>query len=59
MSPWLWRGRGFQVAGEALDVGAPGLEQPQVMVLASAGELAQIQLIRLTGQAAVSGQESS
>jgi len=31
---------GFQVAGEALDVGAAGLEQPQVMVLAPAGELA-------------------
>jgi hypothetical protein len=50
---------GFLVASEALDVGTAGLEQPQVMVLAPAGELAQIQLIRLTGQPAVSGQEPS
>jgi hypothetical protein len=51
--------KGFQVASEALDAGTAGLEQPQVMLLASAGELAQIQLMRLTGQPAVSGQEPS
>ena len=50
---------GFQISGEALDLSAADLEQPQMVVLAPAGELAQIQLIRLTGQAAVPGQESS
>src|ERR1035441_6314670 len=49
---------GFQVAGEAFDVGAAGTEQAQVMLLAPAGVLAQVQLISLAGQAAVSGQES-
>jgi hypothetical protein len=32
---------GFQVAGEALDAGAAGGEQPQLMLLAPAGVLAQ------------------
>jgi hypothetical protein len=48
---------GFKVGGEALDVRAAGLEQAQVMLLAPAGELAQVQLIGLAGQAAVPGQE--
>jgi hypothetical protein len=30
---------GFQVAGEAFDVGAAGVEQAQVMLLAPTGEL--------------------
>jgi hypothetical protein len=34
---------GFQVAGEALDVGTADLEQPQVPLLAPPGELAQVQ----------------
>jgi hypothetical protein len=48
---------GFQVPGEALDVRAAGLEQGQAMLAAPAGELAQVQLIRLAGQAGVAGQE--
>ena len=43
----------FQVAGEALDVSAPGLEQAQITLLAPASELAQIQGVSLTGQAGV------
>ena len=42
---------GFQVAGEALDVGPPGSEQAQVAQLAPGGELAQVQGVGLTGQA--------
>jgi len=48
---------GLQVAGKALDIGAAGLEQAQVALVAPAGVLAQIQLVRFTGQAAVAGQE--
>jgi hypothetical protein len=48
---------GFQVTGEALDVGAAGLEQADVMLLAPAGELAQVQRVRLAGQAGIAGQE--
>jgi hypothetical protein len=48
---------GFQVAGEALDVGTPGLEQADIALLAPRGELAQVQGIGLTGQAGVTGQE--
>ena len=40
---------GFQVAGEALDVRAAGAEQAQLMLLAPAGELAQVQLVGLRG----------
>ena len=49
---------GFQVAGEALDISAAGLEQMELMLLAPAGELAQVQFIRLAGQAAVPGKET-
>jgi len=48
---------GFQVPGEALDVRPAGLEQVQVMLAAPAGELAQVQLIRLAGQAGAAGQK--
>jgi hypothetical protein len=48
---------GFQVPGEELDISAPGLEEVQLVLLAPAGELAQVQLVRLPGQAAVPGQE--
>jgi hypothetical protein len=48
---------GFQVTGEALDVGAAGGEQPQLMVLAPGRVLAQIELLGLAGQAAVACQE--
>ena len=48
---------GFQVAGEALDVRAAGAEQAQLVLLAPAGVLAQVQLVGLAGQAAVPGQE--
>ena len=48
---------GFQITGEVLDVRAAGGEQAQVMLLAPAGVLAQVQLIGLTGQAAVSGEK--
>jgi hypothetical protein len=50
---------GFQVAGKALDVRAAGLEQTQVALLTPAGVLAQVQGVRLAGQAGVAGQESS
>ena len=49
---------GFQVAGEELDISAPGLEEAQLVLLAPAGELAQVQFVRLPGQAAVPGQET-
>jgi hypothetical protein len=48
---------GFQVPGEALDVRAPDGEQGQGPGPAPAGELAQVQRVRLAGQAAVPGQE--
>ncbi len=49
---------GFEVAGEALDIRAARLEQAQMVLLAPAGELAQVQFVGLPGQAAVPGQES-
>jgi len=48
---------GFQVAGEAFNVGAAGTEQPQVMLLAPAGVLAQVQLVGLAGQPAAGGED--
>ena len=51
------RPRVFQVAGEALDVGAAGAEQPQLVVLAPGRVLAQIELVGLPRQTAVPGQE--
>jgi len=48
---------GFQIAGEALDVRAAGLEQAQVPLLAPARVLAQIQGIRVAGQGGVTGQK--
>src|SRR6516164_6638178 len=45
-----------QVAGEAFDVGAADGEQVQGTGAAPGGELAQVQRISLTSQAAVSGQ---
>ena len=48
---------GFQVAGEAFDVGAADREQSQGAGPAPGGELAQVQGVGLTGQAAVPGQE--
>jgi hypothetical protein len=48
---------GFQVAGEAFDVGAAEGEQAQGAGPAPAGELAQVQGVRLSCQAAVPGQE--
>ena len=50
---------GFQVAGEALDVGAARLEQAQLMLGAPARVLAQVQRVGLAGQAGVTGQEPS
>ena len=50
---------GFQVAGEALDVGAARLEQAQLMLGAPARVLAQVQRAGLAGQAGVTGQEPS
>src|SRR6516162_9702918 len=47
----------FQVPGEAFDVEAADGEQVQRAATAPAGELAQVQGIRLAGQAAVPGQE--
>jgi hypothetical protein len=48
---------GFQVASKTLDVGAARLEQAQVALLAPARILAQVQGIRIAGQAGVTGQE--
>jgi len=48
---------GFQIAAEELDVRAAGLEQAELALLAPAGELPQVQLVRLTRQAAVGGEE--
>jgi len=50
---------GLQVAGETLDVRTAGLKQAQVMLLAPARVLTQVQLVRFAGQAAIAGQESS
>jgi hypothetical protein len=47
----------LQIACEELDVGAAGLEQAELVLLAPTGELPQVQLIRLTRQTAVSGEE--
>jgi hypothetical protein len=46
---------GLQVAGEAFDVGVAGLEEAQVVLVAPAGVLAQVQFVRLAGRAAVAG----
>jgi hypothetical protein len=43
----------FQVAGEELDVRTAGLEQAQLVLLAPARELAQVQLVGLADQAAI------
>jgi hypothetical protein len=48
---------GFQVASEAFDVGTARLEQAQVLLLAPAGVLAQVQGIRLAGQAGITRQK--
>jgi hypothetical protein len=48
---------GFQVPGEVLAVRAAGGEQVQLVLLAPAGELAQVQLVGLPGEAALAGQE--
>ena len=48
---------GFQVAGGAFDVGATGPEQAELVLVAPAGELAQVHLVRPAGQAAAGGEE--
>jgi len=48
---------GFQLPGEALDVGAANREQGHGPGPAPGGELAQVQAVGLAGQAAVPGQE--
>jgi hypothetical protein len=48
---------GFQIAGEAFDVGAADGEQVDRAGAAPGGELAQVQRVGLAGQAPVSGQE--
>ena len=50
---------GFQAPGEALDIRSAHMEQANVMLLAPANELAQVQRVRLAGQAGVTGQEPS
>jgi hypothetical protein len=45
------------IAGEELDVGAAGLAQAELMLLAPAGELPQVQLLCRTRQAAAGGGE--
>jgi hypothetical protein len=49
---------GFQVAGEAFDIGAPDGEQVQGAGAAPGGELAQVQRVCLSCQAAVPGQKA-
>jgi hypothetical protein len=49
---------GFQVPGEAFDVGAADSEQREGPGAAPGGELPQVQGVRLPGQAAVPGQEA-
>jgi hypothetical protein len=46
---------GFQVAGEAFDVGAADGEQVQGASAAPGGELAQVQRVGFAGQPAVPG----
>jgi hypothetical protein len=48
---------GFQLEGEALDVGPADREQGQGAAAAPACELAQVQGVGLAGQTAVPGQE--
>src|SRR5438132_14207445 len=48
---------GFQVPGEAFNVGAADGEQCQGVGAAPGGELAQVQRVRFTGQLSVPGQE--
>ena len=50
---------GFQVAGEAFDVGAADGEQGQGPGAAPGGELAQVQRVGLSGQAAVPGEREA
>ena len=50
---------GFQITGVTPDAGAAGTGQAQLMLLAPAGELPQVQLVRLAGQPAVPGEEPS
>jgi len=45
---------GFEIAGEALDIGAADGEQVQETGAAPGGELAQVQCVRFAGQPAVS-----
>jgi hypothetical protein len=47
----------FEVAGEALDIDAVDVEQLMLVLPAPGGELAQIQGVGVTGEAAVGGQE--
>jgi hypothetical protein len=48
----------LQVASEALNVCTAGLEQAQMMLVAPARILAQVQLVRFACQAAIASQES-
>ena len=50
------RAPGFEFPGEAFDAGAADGEQGQGAAAAPGGELAQVECVRLAGQAAVSGQ---
>jgi hypothetical protein len=47
----------FEITGVALDVSAPHCEQAQGVLLAPGDELAQVQGVGVSGQAAVAGQE--
>jgi hypothetical protein len=47
----------FQITGEPFDAGPPHREQRYRAVSAPGGELAQVQCVRLPGQAAVPGEE--
>jgi hypothetical protein len=49
----------LQIAGESLDVSPSDLEQVELMIIAPADELAEVQGVGISGQAAVAGQEPS
>jgi hypothetical protein len=48
----------LKVATEALDVGAPRLEETDAVLLAPGGELAKVEGVRLAGKPAVSGEKA-
>jgi hypothetical protein len=48
---------GFEIPGEALDVGSADLEQSQVVLVAPGDELAQVERVGVASQVPVAGEE--